>query len=304
MRKSIKYSFIKFLLILFISRLLILNKKFFNNVTKFFCNHNYHKIKEIDPTIVIEGIITYKCIFCGNEINKVIPKLDIQNYFVENIKSNCEHGNGKKYISKENKKILYEITDNLKKEHSIYGSKCKFCNKTIGDFDFHKLSDFRCNGYPRLYRLSEYWNNRWLLGGDNGTILCYISDDEGLTWSSPSIVSNFPNYSCSNVDFFELPNHDIICSYRAIGLKSNDNPLIKYNRKIFSSISKNGGKTWKDLGLIVDNFLLAQKLGKSQNDTINAVIHESNIGFFEPFVQLFKLINLLIFYSKNRKIIL
>ena len=76
---------------------------------------------------------------------------------------------------------------------------------------------------------------------------------------SSSIISNFPNYFCSNVDFFELPNYDIICSYRAIGLKSNDNPLIKLNRKIFSSISKNGGKTWKDLGLIVDNFLLAQK---------------------------------------------
>jgi hypothetical protein len=89
------------------------------------------------------------------------------------------------------------------------------------------------------------------------------------------------------VDFFELPNHDIICSYRAIGNPSNDNPLFKYNRKIFSSISKDGGKTWRNLGLIVDNFLLAQKLGKSKKDAIKAVIREPNIGFFEPFVQIF-----------------
>ena len=188
---------------------------------------------------------------------------------------------------KKNNNILYEITDNIKKEHTIYGNKCKVCNKTIGEFDFHKLSDFHCYGYPRLYILSEYWNNTWLLGGDNGTILCHRSEDEGLTWSSPSIVSNFSEYFCSNVDFFELPNHDIICSYRAIGNPSNDEPLFKYNRKIFSSISKDGGKTWRNLGLIVDNFLLAQKLGKSKKDAIKAVIHEPNIGFFEPFVQIF-----------------
>ena len=135
--------------------------------------------------------------------------------------------------------------------------------------------------------MSEYWNNTWLLGGDNGTILCHRSQDKGLTWSSPSIVSNFPYHFCSNVDFFELPNHDIICSYRAIGNPSINNPLIKYNRKIFSSISKDGGKTWEELGLIVDNFVLATRLGKTINDAIEAVIHESNVGFFEPFVQYF-----------------
>ena len=220
-------------------------------------------------------------------MEKEIAKLNSQNYYLENLKSNCVHGNGKRYISKENNNQSYEITDNIRKEHTIYGNKCKVCNKTVGEFDFHKLSDFNCYGYPRLYRLSEYWNNTWLLGGDNGTILCHRSIDEGLTWSSPSIVSNFPEYFCSNVDFFELPNHNVICSYRAIGSHLSNNPSIKYNRKIFSSISKDGGKTWKDLGLIVDNFLLAKKLGKSKIDAINAVIHESNIGFFEPFVQFF-----------------
>ena len=283
----LNYKSSKYFIILIIYFLLKINEVFIKNISKKFCNHNYYKIKEIEPTEEENGITIYKCGFCGEEIKYEIPKLDNQNYLIENLISNCEHGNGKRYISKTNKKRFYDITDNIKKKHSIYGTKCKICNKNIGEFDFHKASDFHCYGYPRLYRLSEYWNNIWLLGGDNGTILCHRSEDEGFTWSSPSLVSNFPNHFCSNVDFFELPNHDIICSYRAIGNPSDENPRIKYNRKIFSSISKDGGKSWKELGLIVDNFLLAEKLGKNINQAIEAVIHEPNIGFFEPFVQYF-----------------
>ena len=175
----------------------------------------------------------------------------------------------------------------MRHNHTIYGSKCSVCNKNIGEFDFHKLGDLYCYGYPRLYRLSEFWNNSWLLGGDNGTILCYRSNDEGLSWSEPSKVSNFPNYFCSNVDFFELPNHDIICSYRALGNPTFNDPNIKYNRKIFSSLSKDGGRTWEDLGLIIDNFILAKRLGKTKKEAFEAVIHEPNVGFFEPFVQYF-----------------
>ena len=203
------------------------------------------------------------------------------------MKANCEHGNGKRYISRKDKSKIYEKTDNVKVNHKIYGSRCSVCNRSIGEFDFHRLSDLYCYGYPRLYRLSEYWNKTWLLGGDNGTILCHRSNDGGLTWSEPSIVSNFSKYFCSNVDFFELPNHNIICSYRAIGNPSYNDPDIKYNRKIYSSISEDGGKTWSDLGLIVDNFILAERLGKTKQEAINAVIHESNVGFFEPFVQYF-----------------
>ena len=251
------------------------------------CSHNFYKFKEIDPTEEYNGKIFYICGFCGNQNIKEIPKLNNESYYIEELKANCEHGNGKRYILKNNKNKIYDITDKVRHNHSIYGHKCSVCNKNVGEFDFYKLSDFHCYGYPRLYRLSEYWNNIWLLGGDNGTILCHRSNDEGLTWSQPSIVSNFPNYFCSNVDFFELPNHDIICSYRAIGKPDHDNPKIKYNRKIFSSISKDGGKTWKDLGLIIDNFILSERLGKSLQDAYEAVIHESNVGFFEPFVQYF-----------------
>ena len=182
---------------------------------------------------------------------------------------------------------IYEITDNIKINHSIYGSKCSLCHKNIGEFDFHKLGNLNCNGYPRLYQLSKYWNNAWLLGGDNGTILCYRSLDKGLTWSQASIVSNLPKYFCTNVNFFELPNHDILCSYRAIGNNSYSKDNIRYNRKIYSSLSKDGGKSWKDLSLIVDNFVLAKKLGKTEQEVIEAVKKVPEIGFFEPFVQYF-----------------
>ena len=106
--------------------------------------------------------------------------------------------------------------------------------------------------------MSEYWNNTWLLGG---------------------------NIEGSNVNFFELQNHDIISSYRAIGNLSSDNPDIKYNRKLCSSISYDGGKTWENFGIIIDNFELARKLGKTKKDAYEACFNEFKIGFFEPFVE-------------------
>ena len=285
--KIIKFCYFKCLIGLIIFILLNLEVEFINNLLKYLCKHNYYKIKEIDPTEELNGRTYFTCRFCGKNKTEEIPKLNEHSYFVELLKANCEHGNGKRFIYKKDKNKIYEITDNIRNNHSLFGSKCSVCNKNIGEFDFHRLTDLNCYGYPRLYQLSNYWNNTWLLGGDNGTILCQRSIDRGLTWSQPSIVSNFPNHFCSNVDFFELPNHDIICSFRAIGNPSNKDPNIKYNRKIFSSISKDGGKTWNDFGLIIDNFVLAKRLGKTKKEAIEAVKHESNIGFFEPFVQYF-----------------
>lgn len=252
-----------------------------NNITC--CNHYYYKFKEVDPTESHEGKIYYICAYCGGQYIEIIPKLDKSNYYLENLTASCQNGNGIRYFSKKNNETIYEITDNMRLNHTIYGSKCSNCNQNIGEFNFKKLTNDTCNGYPRLYQLSNFWDNIWLLGDDNGTILSRRSQDEGKTWSSPVKVSNFPEHMCSNVDFFELPNHDILCSYRAIGKRSFNHKNI-YNRKLVSSISKDGGKSWEYLGVIVDNFELAYQLGKNINDAIRAVINERNIGFFEPFV--------------------
>ena len=288
MNRIINNYYFHVIIILFILILLNFPHQNIKNLTLIkLCRHNYYKIKEFDPTEDSEGKIYFTCGLCGNNKTEEIPKLNEDNYFIEQLEANCEHGSGKRFISKQYKNRKYEITNDIKYNHSIYGSKCKVCHKNIGEFDFHRLSEFNCYTYPRLYRLSEYWNYTWLLGGDNGTILCHRSSNEGLTWSEPSIVSNFPSYICSNVDFFELPNHNIICSYRAIGNSSIKRFNIRYNRKIFSSISKDGGKTWKNLGLIIDNFILAKRLGKTINEAIEAIKNYNEAGFFEPFVQYF-----------------
>ena len=171
--------------------------------------------------------------------------------------------------------------------HSIYGEKCKKCNKLIGEFKFNSYGKIICPGYPRIYRLSNYWNNIWLLGGniEDGKIYIRRSIDGGINWDNPIPISFYPDHICSNVDFFELQNHDIISSYRAIGNLSSDNPEIKHNRKICSSISHDGGKTWENLGVVVDNFELAIKLGKTKEQAMEACLNEFKIGFFEPFVE-------------------
>lgn len=81
------------------------------------------------------------------------------------------------YFKKEYETFLWK-TDNIRLTHSTYGNKCSICHQNIGEFNFQILSDVFCDGYPRLYRLSNYWNNTWLLGGDNGTILCRRPQDE------------------------------------------------------------------------------------------------------------------------------
>ena len=278
--------YLKILIFLFYLLLLIIksshkncqleNKYLLENDT---CHHNYYINKKIEPTEENDGKIFFICGFCGNQYIEAIPKLNGENYIIKQLTNNCKHGKGKRFIYRKKKEIYYEITDNNTFQHSIYGEKCKYCNQNIGEFKFEKIGDIICDGYPRLYQLSKHWNNVWLLGGDNGTILCRRSEDMGKHWSEPVNISNFSNHICTNVDFFELPNHDIICSYRPIGKKIED-PNIKYNRKLFSSISKDGGKTWKDLGLILDNFILANQLGKTKEDAFNACIYESNVGVF------------------------
>ena len=217
------------------------------------CRHNYEFSQLIKtPNFNEEGLQIFTCKYCKNNIFKPIKKLIKENYEINEHRQN------------ENFNDSYQL---------------------INKFDFKELSPFNCTGYPRLLKLSDYWNNIWLLGGNFGNIVvCRISKDQGLTWSEPIEISKYPNHICSNIDLFELSNHEIISSFRAIGKDSNFNRNLKYNRIIGSSISHNGGYTWENLGNIVDNYELSFQLGKTLKEAKKVCHNEMRIGFFEPFV--------------------
>ena len=275
------YNILKILLILISCSYLFYS---LNNLKH--CKHSYTFSKiEKKPTKEQEGKEIHICKFCRSTYSERIPKLNKKNYYIENLTSNCANGNGVRYFSK-----LYgsfELTDNQTKLHSIYGKKCNECHKLIGEFDFKSLGSLKCTGYPRLIKLSDFWENNWILGGNFGNkVGCRISKDMGLSWTEPIYISNFSEHVCSNIDLYELPNHDIISSYRAIGKFDSINQNIKYSRKLGYSISHNGGYTWECLGSIIDNFELAKSLGFTKDQAIQAVENEDKIGFFEPFVML------------------
>ena len=94
--------------------ILILKVEYLNFLLIYFCKHNYYKIKEIDPTEEFGGKTYFTCGFCGKNKTEEIPKLNEDNYFIEILKANCEHGNGKRYIFKQDKNRTYEITDNIR----------------------------------------------------------------------------------------------------------------------------------------------------------------------------------------------
>ena len=261
------------------------------------CTHEYYKIMK-NPTEKEEGKAKYICKLCGKKYYETFPKLGEENYKVEELKSNCEHGNGKRYISSNN--LTYDVTDNDIKLHSIYGEKCTYCNNLIGEFNFKKLGELKCLEYPRLFRLSNYWNNTWLLGGngEDGKLYLQLSYNEGKNWTLPMVISHYPDHFCTNVAFYELPNHDIISAYQVEGHYMSIVPEIRHNRKIASSISRDGGKTWEKLGDIIDNFEFAQKLGKTKEAAIKACEYENRIGFSDPFIE--KINNkITVFYSDD-----
>ena len=237
----------------------------------------------------VSTIILLKILFLYNNSYKNVKNINNQNnvnsqfQYSEQSKQNIFHKRVLQFNSKNNK------TENICNEdlHSIYGDNCKKCHKLIGEFKFKNFGKIICPGYPRIYRLSKYWNNTWILGGniEDGKIYIQRSYDEGLNWDSPTPITFYPDHICSNVNFFELKNHDIISSYRAIGNLTSVNPDIKYNRKLCSSISYDGGKTWENFGVIIDNFELAKKLGRTKEEAYEACFNEFKIGFFEPFVE-------------------
>ena len=247
------------------------------------CEHDYHLVDKVAPTESADGKFVYMCALCADRKDETIPKLNNENYQVSDVEATCTHGVGKQYVSEQYG--TYFATDNNKLPHDAYGGECSMCKELIGEFAFSNLSNQVCPGYPRLYRLSDYWDNAWLLGGDDGQIRVRKSYDGGEYWENMVTASFRSGYSCANVDFFELENHDIICSYRAIG-NAGGSSATQYNRKLCFSISHDGGDTWEDGGDIVDNYVVAASHNVSQDSCIALMRSEGRLGFFEPYVEL------------------
>ncbi len=128
-------------------------------------------------------------------------------------------------------------------------------------------------GYPRLYALKD---GSWLLGYDNGRINVRRSFDEGRNWTAPSIASFHDEAWCANVDFHEMPDGAILCSYRAIGRPT----ISAHERAIYCSISFDKGETWHEYNTIVSNFAM----GLGEKKILETMSKGYNVGFYEPFV--------------------
>ena len=145
-----------------------------------------------------------------------------------------------------------------------------------GDFQFspeNKRLIAAGGAYPRLYALKD---GSWLLGCDDGRILVRRSEDEGRSWSAPSVASFHDEAFCANVAFHELPDGAVLCAYRAIGRA----PLAPYARGIYCSISRDGGVTWREYNTVVSNF----GLGLGEKKILDTMSQGRDTGFYEPFI--------------------
>jgi len=63
------------------------------------CNHSfeYSKLEKI-PNNDEDGIKMSMCKYCRKKYFESIPKLNKRNYNLENLTSNCENGNGVRYM--------------------------------------------------------------------------------------------------------------------------------------------------------------------------------------------------------------
>lgn len=105
--------------------------------------------------------------------------------------------------------------------------------------------------YPRVYELQ---NGELICGFDtnesssNPQIKIVKSSDGGKTWSKQAIVvSQYPQYKCANVAFYQHDNGELWAAYRA-------NQTI--NNELYSSIrvskSTDNGQTWADHSLVAE----------------------------------------------------
>ena len=152
--------------------------------------------------------------------------------------------------------FLWESIENMKPISKV--TKIPF-NKTIDKELFWEddiVEVFKASSggasYPRVLQL------------DNGDLLCTVdtnedggfsavkvmrSTDKGRTWEKAVTATYLPEYKCANGQLLQLRNGEIWLSYRAVKDISGDTRYtsLRVNK------SKDGGKTWEDHSLIIEN---------------------------------------------------
>lgn len=239
------------------------------------CAHNNKNAIEIsEPTEESNGKGTYYCLDCEKEVVLDIPKLTSADYKVSKKKATCTKPFTTTYASE--KYGTYEVYKGDKLFHTSNAGRCDYCGELINGLEFfpeYKRKITTTGGYPRLYELKD---GTWLCGYDTGKIFVQRSFDDGKTWSNPVQASFYNDAVCANVDFFELENGDILCSYRAIGGTDT------YRRAIYSSISHDKGVTWEKYNTVVSNY----ELGYDANKVRSVMQSHGGVGFYEPYVDL------------------
>lgn len=247
-----------------------------SNKLKNNCEHNLKVIEVIkEPTETEKGEGLYYCDKCKGEKNDYIPILNSKDYKVNVVEEASCHKNGKSIY--ESKVYGNYTVLTSKTPHTSYSGMCEECEEVINNLYFNPEEFVRVStggGYPRLYILSD---GTWLCGYDTGKIMVARSEDEGKNWSSAVIASVHNSYTCANVAFYEFPNGDLLCAYRALGNGNYSN-----KREIQCTISKDKGETWEYHSTIEDNFEVAKELGYTEQDAIDACNKGYYVGFYEP----------------------
>lgn len=242
------------------------------------CKHKPTLVSCItEPTEQASGKGVFVCSICNEQYEGEIPLLSNKNYLVTLNGATCFSAESRVY--KSTQFGTYNVETGVKAPHYSYGGYCMECEEVVNNLYYEPENFVQVSGvggYPRLYILAD---GTWLCGFDTGRIQVARSEDEGKTWSAPVVASVHDDYACANVAFYQFPNGDILCAYRALPGGNSTDP---YGRYIQCTISKDNGKTWSFHSTIESNYQTGADLGYTKAQVESAVKSEGRVGFFEP----------------------
>ena len=117
----------------------------------YFLNNKQYKYKK--KNFIYKYLINNYYYISEKNYSNIISKFEEKNYNNKNLNLNYELDNNTKRIYKN-----IEAINNKNFLHSKYGEKCGICKNLIGEFNFKNYREMKYPGYPRLYRLSNYWD--------------------------------------------------------------------------------------------------------------------------------------------------